>query len=94
VFEQLSHECRNESDHRRSLLAKQCKENGHVPRIRDQHHTSADGQADILRDRHAKDVKERERREKALDTLGRREPADQLLYVGCQIAVTQFCAFG
>ena len=65
-----------------------------IARIGDQHHTSSDGQTDILRDRHPKHMKERERREKTLHSFGRRKPADQLPNVGRQIAVTQLRSFG
>src|SRR5512143_2215741 len=61
VFEQLPHERGNECNHGWLLLPKKRKQNWHVARIRDQYHTPADGQTDVLRDRHPEHVKERER---------------------------------
>src|SRR6266581_5320977 len=93
VFQEFPYEQGDHCDHGRSFLMNEREKHLHIAGIGHEHHTSTDGQADILCDRHPEHMKERKRCQKTLCTFGRRKPANELPNVGRQIAVTQLRAF-
>src|SRR5436190_6206304 len=60
-IQEFPHEQRDHCDHGRSLLVNDREQQLHIARIWHEHHTSTNGQADILCDRHPEHMKERKR---------------------------------
>src|SRR5437870_4649657 len=73
-IQEFPHEQRDHCDHGRSFLMNEREQHLHIAGIWHEHHTSTDGQANILRDRHSEHMKERKRCQKTLSAFGRRKP--------------------